>query len=136
MRAIVQRLWPASTSRSGKGRLLSLDELRLYIGDEPDLKGYDSSTHELAGLTAFYDMDADGDNYVLLNAKLSRGSGSGDMFLYVPESTFVAAGVTAVTIGRSCGMRAPARRRAARRAGDRRLPAAMQQAAPRTWPGP
>jgi hypothetical protein len=79
----------------GGRRELSLDELRLYAGDAPDLTGYDEGTQELDGLTAFFDMDADEDLYVLLNAKLSHGSGSGDMFLRIPESTFVAAGVTA-----------------------------------------
>ena len=93
---VVYREFLLDINEPGGGRReLSLDELRLYAGDAPDLTGYDEGTQELDGLTAFFDMDADEDLFVLLNAKLSHGSGSGDMFLRIPESTFVAAGVTA-----------------------------------------
>ena len=36
-----------------------------------------------------YDLDAGEDSYVLLNYKLNHGSGSGDMFAYVPDDLFV-----------------------------------------------
>jgi uncharacterized surface anchored protein len=68
--------------------LLSLDELRLYVGQAPDLTGYDPTTQTLAGLTPIYDMDGAGDVTVKLNARLSHGSGSGDMFLLIPDSAF------------------------------------------------
>jgi hypothetical protein len=67
---------------------LSLDHLRLYQGNAPDVTGYDATTNLLAGLSPVYDMTAGGDNWVQLNARLSHGSGSGDMLLYVPNSDF------------------------------------------------
>jgi hypothetical protein len=72
--------------------LLSLDELRIYLGGAPNLTGYDPATRQLAGLPPVYDLDAGGDNTVLLNARLSHGSGSGDLFLYVPDALLTAAG--------------------------------------------
>ena len=72
--------------------LLSLDELRIYVGNAPNLFGYDPNTQQLAGLNPVYDLDAGGDNYVLLNARLSHGSGSGDMFFYVPDAQLTQAG--------------------------------------------
>jgi SdrD B-like domain len=69
--------------------LLSLDELRLYVGQAPNLTGYDPTTQTLAGLTPIYDMDGAGDVTVKLDARLSHGSGSGDMFFLVPDADFV-----------------------------------------------
>jgi hypothetical protein len=73
---------------------VSLDELRIYVGNAPDLLGYDPTSQQLAGLTATYDMG--GGNSVLLNAALSHGSGSGDMFFLVPDAQLTAAGGTYV----------------------------------------
>ena len=67
---------------------LSLDELRLYVGKNPNLTGYDPASGKLAGLTPVYDLAAGGGNSILLNARLSHGSGSGEMLLYVPASVF------------------------------------------------
>lgn len=67
--------------------LLSLDELRLYIGNAPNLYGYDATTHQLAGLTPVYDLDGGGaDNWIKLDARLNQGSGKGDMLAYIPDS--------------------------------------------------
>ncbi len=66
--------------------LLSLDEMRIYVGGAPNLKGYDPVTKQLAGLTAVYDLDAGTDNAVMLNARLSHGSGSGDVQVLVPDA--------------------------------------------------
>jgi hypothetical protein len=73
--------------------LLSLDELRLYLSDQAGLRGYDPSTHKLAGLDPVYDMDAGAleDNWVLLDYRLNSGSGSGDMLLFVPDTAFASA---------------------------------------------
>ena len=68
---------------------LSLDALRIYVGSAGNLTGLDPSPGgELAGLTAVYDLDTGGDHWVKLDARLSHGSGSGDMLLYVPSSYF------------------------------------------------
>ena len=72
--------------------LLSLDELRLYVGNAPDLTGYDVNTHQLAGMNAIYDLDGGGDNWIKLDARLNQGSGKGDMLAYIPNAAFTAAG--------------------------------------------
>jgi SdrD B-like domain len=65
--------------------LLSLDELRLYVGNSQNLSGYDPATKQLAGLSPVYDL---GDNWVKLNYRLNPGSGAGDMFVYIPDDSF------------------------------------------------
>jgi hypothetical protein len=75
--------------------LLSLDELRIYVGNAGNLYGYDQSTQQLAGMSAVYDMGVDSsgvNNTVLLNAALSHGSGSGDVFVLVPDALLTAPG--------------------------------------------
>ncbi len=71
------------------GRYLSLDELEIYVANSGSLYGYPNLG------TLIYDMDeglSEEDalnNYVLLNYKLNNGSGSGDMFAYIPSNLFV-----------------------------------------------
>lgn len=65
---------------------VSLDELRLYVSNSPTLKGYQKGTGKLGGLTAVYDMDAGGDNWVRLNARRNGNNDRGDMLLLVPEA--------------------------------------------------
>ena len=67
---------------------LSLDEVRLYLGTAPDLRGYNGTTKQLAGLDSVYDLDSDGNVSVTLNGRLNRGHGRGDMTLLVPETAF------------------------------------------------
>ncbi|HZL84070.1 MAG TPA: hypothetical protein VFD07_01700 [Candidatus Krumholzibacteria bacterium] len=62
--------------------LLSLDELRIYTSADPAL----SSNAALFAENLVYDMGAG--NRVLLDYSLNSGSGSGDMFLYVPAAAF------------------------------------------------
>ena len=72
---------------AGPKRDLSLDEVKIYVGDSPDLSS-------LAGLTLKWDMDGAGDATVLLNGgALSPGNGGDDMQMLVPKSFF--AGVDA-----------------------------------------
>ena len=72
--------------------LLSLDELRFFVGNDGNLTGYDPTTNQLAGLNSVYDLDAQSDNAVLLNASLSHGSGSGDLLVDVPDALLTAPG--------------------------------------------
>jgi hypothetical protein len=74
--------------------LLSLDQLRIYVGSAPNLLGYDPTTNTLAGLTPLFDLNADGSssNWITLNARIHAGSGVGDMFAYIPNSAFPADG--------------------------------------------
>lgn len=64
---------------------LTLDEVQIFLGATGDLHNYPSGLGTLV-----YDMDAapDGPARVELNYRLNSGSGSGDMFLYVPVANF------------------------------------------------
>src|SRR5687768_3290810 len=65
----------------GTSELLSLDELQIYT----------SATGErtsLTGANLVYDLDAGGDNAVLMNYSLNSGSGSGDITVLIPNSAF------------------------------------------------
>jgi hypothetical protein len=64
--------------------LISLDELQIFLGDSPDLHNYASGG---LGIPIF-DLDAGTDNWVLMNADLNSGSGSGDVKLYVKNDLF------------------------------------------------
>lgn len=75
--------------------LLSLDELRIFVsptnfnGTSPNPASfYDITTKQLNGLPAVYDLDAGTDNYVKLNYSLNSGSGTGDMFAFIPSHLF------------------------------------------------
>src|SRR5207247_6117966 len=82
-------------NESGSAPLLSLDELRFYVADSGTLggntpaTGYDPTTHQLAGHSAVFDLDAGGDNWVKFDASLNSGSGSGDAYVYVPDQAFM-----------------------------------------------
>lgn len=77
-------------NQSQSSPLLSLDELRIYLGASPTLNSYDPVGHTLNGLAPAFDMG--GGNSVLLNSGLSHGSGSGDMYLLVPSNLLQSAG--------------------------------------------
>lgn len=62
--------------------LQSLDEVRVYTAPIPNI----SSLAVLSAQNLIYDMGAG--NKVLLDYNLNNGSGSGDMFMYLPYSLF------------------------------------------------
>lgn len=66
--------------------LLSLDQLKVFVADSGGRTGYDAATGTLGRLAPVYDLDATGDNRVILDYRLNHGSGSGDMLFYVPEA--------------------------------------------------
>lgn len=66
--------------------LVSLDELKLYVSDSPTVRGYQKATGQLGGLSPVYDLDAGGDNWVKLNARLNGRNDRGDMTVYVPDA--------------------------------------------------
>jgi hypothetical protein len=68
--------------------LLSLDEVRIFLGSTGNLTGYDTTANTLAGQSPVFDLNPDGSNEVILDARLSSGLGSGDMALFVPNSAF------------------------------------------------
>lgn len=66
---------------------LSLDEIQIYTRSTP--LGTANTLAALTGSSTLrYDMDGAGDSHVRLDYNLNSGSGSGDMFLYVPTSLF------------------------------------------------
>jgi hypothetical protein len=65
---------------------VSLDELKMYVSNGPRLNGYNTRTGKLGGLSPVYDLDADADNRVTLNARLNGSNGRGDALVYVPEA--------------------------------------------------
>lgn len=80
---------------SSPDNLLSLERLEIWEASEGSLlnftpgTGFGSSTTD----SLLYSLDGAGDRYVLLNYNLNSGSGSGDLFLYVPNSLFTGANV-------------------------------------------
>ncbi len=67
--------------------LLSLDEMKIYVSGSEKLTGNLSSVASHS--TQVYNLDgASGDNWVVLDYSLNSGSGSGDMFAYIPSSAF------------------------------------------------
>jgi hypothetical protein len=71
---------------TASGRLLSLDTIEIYLAYDGDLTGYETNPANLG--TKIYDLDANADNWILLDYRLNHGSGSGDMLAYVPDSRF------------------------------------------------
>ena len=76
---------------SDTGRYISLDKLEIYLLSTGDRTDY--STFGMDSLTdpdkLVYTMDPGGpDNWIKLDYKLNGGSGSGDMFAYIPDSLF------------------------------------------------
>lgn len=69
-------------NQTGASPQLSLDELRVFTAPVPDLS--DNAT--LFAQNLIYEMGAG--NRVLLDFSLNSGSGSGDMFFYLPASLF------------------------------------------------
>jgi hypothetical protein len=78
--------------------LISLDDLKVWVGPVPNLTGLDVPNGALNGLTAIYDLDTElthqsslgptdtaRDNWVVLDNKLGSRKG-GDMLFYLPES--------------------------------------------------
>lgn len=69
-------------NQTANAPLLSLDQLKIYVQGSGNIA-------TLAGLTNLvYNLDAGADNYIKLNYSLNSGSGSGDMFAYIPSSLF------------------------------------------------
>jgi len=76
--------------------LLTLNEVEIYLGNAPDLLSY--SPNRSGGGTGFgpnstfvYDLDQGTDNAIDLDYNLNSGSGSGDMWAFIPKANFDAA---------------------------------------------
>ena len=71
--------------QGGDGRFLSLDVLKIYLEPVGNLTGDPAGFPVSAPI---YSLDTGGDHWILLDEKLNHGSGSGDMFAYIPDSLF------------------------------------------------
>lgn len=71
--------------------LLSLNEIQVLQSDtaNPSTTTFDLGVLDIPGHTFVYRLDDSEDNTIELNAALNNGSGSGDMFMYIPDSAFV-----------------------------------------------
>ncbi len=89
---VAYRQFLLDINQKASAPLLSLDELKIFLGGRGDLSGYNSTSGQLAGLDAVYNLDGAGDDHsVLLNYSLNHGSGSGDMTVLIPDRLFASA---------------------------------------------
>lgn len=92
---VAYREFLLDVNQKSSSPLLSVDEVRIFLGASSNMTGYDPTSKTLAGQAAVFDMDANGDVSLILNARLNSGSGSGDMFLLVPNAVFAGADANA-----------------------------------------
>jgi len=94
-----QFLLDINETDTAAGRLLSLNEVQIYLGKDGN---YDKNTNPFTSDVGFgtagalstkvFDLDSGGvDRTVELDYGLNSGSGSGDMYMYVEKSLFDAA---------------------------------------------
>ncbi|MEP6936984.1 MAG: hypothetical protein ABI871_02840 [Chthoniobacterales bacterium] len=67
--------------------LISLDKLQIYTS--PTASQTTTNVSSLGVLR--YDLDSAGDSYVLIDAARNHGSGSGDIYAYIPVANFAGA---------------------------------------------
>jgi hypothetical protein len=69
---------------------ISLDQVKIFVGDVANLSNYNKGSGKLAGHTSVYDLDAGrGDNWVKLDSR--SGNADGDMRMLVPDTAFAGA---------------------------------------------
>lgn len=74
--------------QTGADPYISLDEIQIFVSDTPNqsVDTFSGDLLDLADASRVYQLDAGGDNWIWLDYSLNSGSGSGDMFMYVPTS--------------------------------------------------
>ena len=75
----------------GSDPMLSLDQLQIFLSPTGSLTDYNTTTRTLSGLSAIYDLDSGGDNWIKLNYSLSP---YGIAVAYIPNSLFTQASGT------------------------------------------
>jgi hypothetical protein len=101
-------LLDVNESVGGGDELVSLDEIQIYVSGTANssIATFTSGLLDHDG-TLVYRMDAGMDNWIALSSSLNTGSGSGDMYLYVPDSVFSAfSGSSTVTLYSQFGLQA------------------------------
>ena len=71
-------------NQTGDNPLISLDQIKIYQSNTGDI----NSTNLTDLGTQVFDLDAAGDAWIKLDYSLNSGSGSGDMFAYIPANLF------------------------------------------------
>jgi len=89
-----QFLLDINENKTDTGRFLSMNEVQVYLGNtgsptafvkNGDFNGFKTPS------TLVYDLDGAGDKTIELDYSLNSGSGSGDLFMYIPKASFDAA---------------------------------------------
>jgi len=92
--AYYQFLLDINENKTDTGRFLSMDKVQVYLGNTDSPTAF-VKNGDFAGFktpsTLVYDLDGAGDKTIELDYSLNRGSGSGDMFMYIPKASFDAA---------------------------------------------
>lgn len=75
---------------SARQKLITLNELQIYLGNSASLTGFTSESGFGANSTFVYSMDQgiDGDSSVTLNDSNGAGSGRADMYVLIPTVKF------------------------------------------------
>jgi hypothetical protein len=76
----------------GSDPMISLDQLQIFLSPTATVSGYNTTTRTLGGLTAVYDLDSGGDDWIKLNYQLAKSSGPGAMIVYIPNYLFTQSG--------------------------------------------
>jgi hypothetical protein len=76
----------------GNDPMISLDQLQVFLSPSATINTYNATTKTLGGLTAIYDLDSAGDDWIKLSYKLSKTSGPGAMIVYIPNYLFTQSG--------------------------------------------
>ena len=95
------------TSETGANTQLSLDQLQVFLSSSSTQTNYDSATKTLNGLTAVYDLDAGGNNWIKLDYKLTKTSGGAAMVVYIPNYLFTQSGLQYVYLYSQLGSNLP-----------------------------
>jgi hypothetical protein len=74
----------------GRNSKISLDEIQIFTSSIPNqsITTFTDGILNLSASTLIYQLDNGGDNWIKLDSVLGHGSGSGDMYAYIPESFF------------------------------------------------
>jgi hypothetical protein len=86
-----QFLLDVNENSGNDNEFVSFDEVQVFVGGTANssVSTFTSGILDHDG-TLVYRMDAGGDSWVALNYSLNSGSGSGDMYLYIPDASFAA----------------------------------------------
>jgi hypothetical protein len=76
----------------GKDPMISLDQLQIFLSPSATSGTYNATTGTLGGLTAIYDLDSGGNDWIKLNYQLAKSSGPGAMIVYIPNYLFTQSG--------------------------------------------